>query len=78
MGYAIWCQGYGCLGRYDLNKADSVGMLAETREADKKDPPMCTFPLRKGMKRQETGKARGHQATFLRNRHAARRKMATV
>ena len=56
MGYAIWCQVYGCLGRYDFNKADYVGMLAESWEVDKKDPRIWTFHLRKGMKRQNDGK----------------------
>ena len=46
MGYAIWCQVYGCLGRYDFNKADYVGMLAESWEVDKKDPTIWTFHLR--------------------------------
>ena len=29
MGYAIWCQVYGCLGIYDYEKGDYVGMLVD-------------------------------------------------
>lgn len=56
MGYAIWCQVYGCLGRYDFDKADYVGMLAESWETDKKDPNIWTFHLKHGVKRQHDGK----------------------
>ena len=56
MGYAIWCQVYGCLGRYDFNKADYVPMLADHWEVDKKDPKIWTFYLKKGLKRQHDGK----------------------
>lgn len=55
MGYAIWCQVYGCLGTYDFDKGDYVGMLAERWEVDKEDPRIWTFHLRKGMKRHNDG-----------------------
>jgi peptide/nickel transport system substrate-binding protein len=56
MGYAIWCQVYGCLGTYDFEKGDYVGMLAERWEVDKNDPNIWTFHLKKGMKRQNDGR----------------------
>src|SRR3569833_1281118 len=56
MGYAIWCQVYGCLGLYDYEKADYVGSLAERWEIDKNDKNIWTFHLRRGVKRQHDGK----------------------
>ena len=56
MGYAIWCQVYGCLGLYDYEKADYVGMLAERWEIDKNDKNIWTFHLKRGVKRQHDGK----------------------
>jgi peptide/nickel transport system substrate-binding protein len=56
MGYAIWCQVYGCLGTYDFEKGDYVGMLAERWEVNKDNPTEWTFHLRKGMKRHSDGK----------------------
>jgi peptide/nickel transport system substrate-binding protein len=56
MGYAIWCQVYGCLGTYDFEKGDYVGMLAERWEVNKDNPNEWTFYLRKGMKRHNDGK----------------------
>ena len=56
MGYAIWCQVYGCLGFYDYNKGDYVGMLAERWEVDKADRNVWTFHLKRGVKRQNDGK----------------------
>jgi len=43
--YGIWCQVMGCLGTYDFNKADYVGMLAERWEV--KDPNTWFFFLRR-------------------------------
>jgi peptide/nickel transport system substrate-binding protein len=56
MGYAIWCQVYGCLGTYNFEKGDYVGMLAERWEVNKENPNEWTFYLRKGMKRHNDGK----------------------
>ena len=56
MGYAIWCQVYGCLGLYDYDKGDYVGMLAERWEVDKGDKNIWTFHLKHGVKRQNDGK----------------------
>src|SRR5215475_294843 len=56
MGYAIWCQVYGCLGFFDYNKGDYVGMLAERWEVDKADKNIWTFHLKRGVKRQNDGK----------------------
>ena len=56
MGYAIWCQVYGCIGVYDHNKGDYVGMLAERWEVDKADNNVWTFHLKRGVKRQNDGK----------------------
>ena len=56
MGYAIWCQVYGCLGLYDYEKQDYVGTLAERWEIDKNDKNIWTFHLRRGVKRQNDGK----------------------
>src|SRR5437764_7525539 len=56
MGYAIWCQVYGCLGIYDYAKGDYVGMLAERWEVDNADKNVWTFHLKRGVKRQNDGK----------------------
>jgi peptide/nickel transport system substrate-binding protein len=56
MGYAIWCQVYGCLGIFDYDKGDYVGMLAERWEVDKADKNIWTFHLKRGVKRQNDGK----------------------
>src|SRR5262245_5999279 len=56
MGYAIWCQVYGCLGFFDYNKGDYVGGLAERWEVDKADNNIWTFHLKRGVKRQNDGK----------------------
>ena len=42
--YAIWCQVYGCLGTYDFEKGDYVGMLADRWET--KNPNTWLFHLR--------------------------------
>ena len=42
--YGIWCQMYGCLGTYDFEKGDYVGILAERWET--KDPNTWLFHLR--------------------------------
>jgi peptide/nickel transport system substrate-binding protein len=55
MGYAIWCQVYGCLGIYDYEKGDYVGMLADRWEVDKTDRNIWTFHLKRGLKRQNDG-----------------------
>ncbi len=46
--YGIWCQVMGCLGTYDFNKSEYVGMLAEKWEV--KDPNNWIFHLRKDIK----------------------------
>jgi peptide/nickel transport system substrate-binding protein len=56
MGYAIWCQVYGCLGTYDYDKGDYVGMLVERWEVDKADNNVWTFHLKQGAKRHNDGK----------------------
>src|SRR4249920_3595750 len=55
MGYAIWCQVYGCLGIYDYEKGDYVGMLVDRWEVDKVDKNIWTFHLKRGVKRQNDG-----------------------
>ena len=55
MGYAIWCQVYGCLGIYDYEKGDYVGMLVDRWEVDKADKNIWTFHLKRGLKRQNDG-----------------------
>jgi peptide/nickel transport system substrate-binding protein len=42
--YGIWCQVYGCLGTYDFEKGDYVGMLADRWETT--DPNTWLFHLR--------------------------------
>ena len=49
MGYAIWCQVYGCLGIYDYEKGDYVGMLVDRWEVDKADKNVWTFHLKRGL-----------------------------
>jgi peptide/nickel transport system substrate-binding protein len=56
MGYAIWCQVMGCLGTYDFEKGEYVGMLAERWEVDRNDPNVWTFHLKKGVKRHNDGR----------------------
>jgi peptide/nickel transport system substrate-binding protein len=46
--YGIWCQVMGCLGTYDFDKGDYVGMLAERWEV--KDPNTWIFYLRKDIR----------------------------
>jgi peptide/nickel transport system substrate-binding protein len=46
----------GCLGIYDFEKADYVGLLAERWDIDKQDPNVWTFHLKHGVKRQNDGK----------------------
>lgn len=43
--YSIWCQVYGCLGTYDLEKGEYIGLLAERWEV--KDPKTWLFYLRR-------------------------------
>ena len=54
IGYALWCQVYGCLGTWDFEKAQYVGMLAESWETT--DPNTWVFKLKKGVMRHD-GKA---------------------
>lgn len=49
--YAVWCQVYGCLGNWNFQKADNVGMLAESWEV--KDPNTWIFKIRKGIRRHD-------------------------
>lgn len=56
MGYAVWCQVYGCLGIYNFDKGDYEGMMAKSWEVDKKDRNIWIFHLRHGVKRQHDGK----------------------
>ena len=53
-GYALWCQIYGCLGIWDFEKAEYVGMLAESWKIT--DPNTWVFQLKKGIMRHD-GKA---------------------
>ncbi|MGH7775167.1 MAG: ABC transporter substrate-binding protein, partial [Candidatus Binatia bacterium] len=46
--YGIWCQVMGCLGTYDFDRGEYVGMLAERWEV--KDPNTWLFYLRKNAK----------------------------
>ena len=43
--YGIWCQVMGCIGSYDFDKGEYVGMLAERWEV--KDPKTWHLSLRK-------------------------------
>lgn len=49
--YGIWCQVYGCLGTYDFDKGDYVGILAERWET--KDPNTWLFHLRRDARWQD-------------------------
>ena len=40
--YSIWCQVLGCLGTYDFDKGQHVGLLVESWEV--KDPKTWLFP----------------------------------
>jgi peptide/nickel transport system substrate-binding protein len=46
--YSVWCQVLGCLGTYDFDKGQHVGLLAERWEV--KDPKTWHFYLRKDIK----------------------------
>ncbi len=56
LAYGIWCQVLGCLGIYDFDKGDYVGLLAQSWENDKTDPNIWIFHLKHGVKRQHDGK----------------------
>ena len=43
--YSVWCQVLGCLGTYDFDKGQHVGLLVERWEI--KDPKNWIFYLRK-------------------------------
>src|SRR5437667_9753375 len=43
--YSVWCQVLGCLGTYDFDKGQYVGLLVEKWEV--KDPKNWLFHLRK-------------------------------
>ena len=46
--YSIWCQVLGCLGTYDFDKNQPVGLLVERWEV--KDPKTWIFHLRRDIK----------------------------
>ena len=46
--YSVWCQVLGCLGTYDFDKAQHVGLVLERWEV--KDPNNWLFHVRKGLK----------------------------
>src|SRR5512132_249291 len=46
--YSVWCQVLGCLGTYDFDKNQPVGLLVERWEV--KDPKTWIFHLRKDIK----------------------------
>ena len=54
VGYALWCQIYGCLGSWDFKTAKYVGMLAESWKNT--DQNTWVFQLKKGIMRHD-GKA---------------------
>lgn len=56
LAYGIWCQVFGCLGLYDFDKGEYVGMLADRWEVDKADKNVWTFHLKRGLKRHNDGK----------------------
>ena len=49
--YGVWCQVYGCLGVWDFDKAQDVGLLVDSWNV--KDPNTWVFNLKKGIKRQD-------------------------
>lgn len=51
--YSIWCQVYGCLGRYDYAQRKFVGQLAERWE--QRDDVTWRFHLRKDLVRHDGG-----------------------
>lgn len=46
--YSVWCQVLGCLGTYDFDKGQHVGLVIERWEV--KDPNNWIFHVRKGLK----------------------------
>ena len=44
LAYGIWCQVFGCLGIYDFDKGEYVGMLAERWEVDKSGQQCLDVP----------------------------------
>ena len=46
--YSVWCQVLGCLGTYDFDKGQHVGLLVERWQVN--DPKTWTFHLRKDIK----------------------------
>jgi peptide/nickel transport system substrate-binding protein len=46
--YSVWCQVLGCLGTYDFDKGQHVGLVVERWEV--KDPNNWIFHIRKGLK----------------------------
>ncbi|MDZ4344714.1 MAG: ABC transporter substrate-binding protein [Candidatus Binatia bacterium] len=46
--YSVWCQVLGCLGTYDFDKGQHVGLLVERWEV--KDPKTWIFHLRRDIK----------------------------
>lgn len=46
--YSVWCQVLGCLGTYDFDKGQHVGLVVEKWEV--KDPNNWLFHVRKGLK----------------------------
>ncbi|HEX6174980.1 MAG TPA: ABC transporter substrate-binding protein, partial [Candidatus Binatia bacterium] len=46
--YSVWCQVLGCLGTYDFDKGQPVGLLVDRWEV--KDPKNWIFHLRKDIK----------------------------
>ncbi len=56
LAYGIWCQVFGCLGIYDFDKGEYVGMLADRWEVDKTDNNVWTFHLKRGLKRHNDGR----------------------
>ncbi|MGH7930322.1 MAG: ABC transporter substrate-binding protein, partial [Candidatus Binatia bacterium] len=46
--YSVWCQVLGCLGTYDFDKSQHVGLIVERWEV--KDPHNWVFHVRKGLK----------------------------
>jgi peptide/nickel transport system substrate-binding protein len=46
--YSVWCQVLGCLGTYDFDKGQHVGLVLERWEV--KDPNNWLFHVRKGLK----------------------------